>query len=165
MDVTQVPFNQLLGIQQAAGDADHLLELEDRPAFANHLGGVLASAQFLAARFADLTGQAVPVVRRLGAKFSRPARGRLRAGARAGEQPTRKFVDDFREKGRALVGVEVEVLDGEGAATLRCTVGWFVQRQDRLPTTGGLPVGARRSLTRMPSSRSGRAASRGPGYR
>ena len=140
MDVTQVPFNQLLGIQQAAGDADHLLELEDRPAFANHLGGVhaiarmalaeAASAQFLAARFADLTGQAVPVVRRLGAKFSRPARGRLRARARAGEQATRKFVDDFREKGRALVGVEVEVLDGEGAVTLRCTVGWFVQRQD-----------------------------------
>jgi acyl-coenzyme A thioesterase PaaI-like protein len=138
MDVTEVPFNQFLGIRKAE-DAGWLLELQGRPEFANHLGGVhavaqlalaeAASAQFLAARFGDLAPQAVPVVRRLEAKFRRPAAGGLRARARADEQALRKFEEDFRDRGRARVGVEVEVLDGEGAATLSCTVEWFVQRR------------------------------------
>jgi hypothetical protein len=41
----------------------------------------------------------------------------------------RKFGDDFRERGRALLAVAVEVLDREDAVTLSCTVEWFVQRR------------------------------------
>jgi hypothetical protein len=81
--VTELPFNSFLGIQTAA-ELTRLLQLPSGKHYLNHLGTVHASAQlalaeassgeFLPRHFGSAEG-IVPVVRRLEAKFRRPANG------------------------------------------------------------------------------------------
>lgn len=76
MDVTQIPFNHFLGIQQAAQDSGCLLELGDSPSYTNHLGTVHASVQlalaeassgeFLLRTLPEFGNQVLAVVRRRG---------------------------------------------------------------------------------------------------
>jgi hypothetical protein len=83
VSVTELPFNSLLGIQIAT-DSAHLLKLPAGGQYLNHLGTVHASAQlalaeassgeFLLRHFRSTEG-IVPVVRRLEAKFRKPANG------------------------------------------------------------------------------------------
>jgi hypothetical protein len=49
MDVAQLPFNRLVGLESAAGDSGFLVCLPDGPQYANHLGTVHASAQIAVA--------------------------------------------------------------------------------------------------------------------
>jgi len=83
--VTEIPFNAFVGIETSADPAG-LLRLPDGPKYLNHLGTVHASAQlalaeatsgeFLLRTFRSTRG-IVPVVRRLEAKFHKPALGAL----------------------------------------------------------------------------------------
>ena len=85
MDVTELPFNRLVGVEPAAVGSGFLVSLPAGPQYANHLGTVHAVAllavaeagagAFLA-RQAGVAAGVVPVVRRLEAKFRRPATGR-----------------------------------------------------------------------------------------
>src|SRR5438046_1968860 len=88
MDVTRLPFNRLVGVEPAAPGSGFLVSLPADPRYANHLGTVHAVALLAvaeAAAGAFLAGQEgapaglVPVVRRLEAKFRRPATGRVSA--------------------------------------------------------------------------------------
>src|SRR5262249_54520900 len=88
MDVTQLPFNRLLGLESAAPDSGLLVSLPDGPHYTNHRGTVHAGAllavaeagsgAFLVRHLGSGPGY-VPVVRRLEAKFRKPARGRVSA--------------------------------------------------------------------------------------
>src|SRR5262245_707915 len=88
MDVTQLPFNRHIGLESCPDDGEVLVSLPDGPQYANHLGTVHASAllavaeaasgAFLVRHFGSGAG-VVPVVRRLEAKFKKPARGRVSA--------------------------------------------------------------------------------------
>ena len=90
VSVTELPFNSLLGIQIAT-DSAHLLELPAGGQYLNHLGTVHASAQlalaeassgeFLLRHFRSTEG-ILPVVRRLEAKFRKPANGAGACNAR-----------------------------------------------------------------------------------
>jgi len=82
MDVTQIPFNNWLGITRVKDGSGYLLELGDSPEFRNHLGTVHASVQFalaeatsaecLLAAFPELSGKVLAVVRRLEVKYKAP---------------------------------------------------------------------------------------------
>src|SRR3954452_3519488 len=95
MDVTQLPFNRLVGLEAAAGDGEFLVSLPDGPQYANHLGTIHASAllavaeagsgAFLVRQFGSAAGF-VRVVRRLEAKFRNPARGRVAARCTVGAE-------------------------------------------------------------------------------
>jgi len=88
MDVTALPFNRLLGLEPATPGSGFLVSLPDGPQYTNHLGTVHASALlaaaeagsgvFLVRQFGEASGY-LPVVRRLEAKFRKPARGRVAA--------------------------------------------------------------------------------------
>jgi acyl-coenzyme A thioesterase PaaI-like protein len=88
MDVTLLPFNRLVGLERAAPESGFLVTLPDGPQYANHLGTVHAVAllavaeagagAFLA-RQENVPAGIVPVVRRVEAKFRRPAKGRVSA--------------------------------------------------------------------------------------
>ncbi|MGV3721038.1 MAG: PaaI family thioesterase [Actinomycetota bacterium] len=82
MDVTALPFNQLVGLEAASPESGFLVTLPAGPEHGNHLGTVHASAllavaeagsgAFLVRHLGDADGL-VPVVRRLDAKFRKPA--------------------------------------------------------------------------------------------
>jgi acyl-coenzyme A thioesterase PaaI-like protein len=137
MDVTALPFNRLLGLEPASPDGEFLVSLPSSPRYANHLGTVHASAllavaeagsgAFLVRHLGDGSGY-LPVVRRLEAKFRKPARGRVSARASAEPGGLERAAAELAAKGRALVGVTVEVVDEGGTVALSAEVGWFIRR-------------------------------------
>src|SRR5437762_13509668 len=97
--VTELPFNRFLGIETAS-DPAQLLRLPAGAQYLNHLGTVHASAQlalaeassgeFLLRHFGSTDG-IVPVVRRLEAKFRKPANGAVTSIASATPESLAKF--------------------------------------------------------------------------
>jgi len=138
MDVTQLPFNRLVGLEPAATD-EFLVSLPAGPQYANHLGTVHASAllavaeagsgAFLARHLGDPAGF-VPVVRRLEAKFRRPASGRVSARAAATDELVARWASDLAGRGRVTAAVPIEVVDAAGTVVLSATVEWFIARRN-----------------------------------
>jgi acyl-coenzyme A thioesterase PaaI-like protein len=137
MDVTQLPFNRLVGLEPAAADSGFLVSLPDGPQYTNHLGTVHASAllavaeagsgAFLLDRLGDAAGF-VPVVRQLEAKFRRPASGRVSARAVVAPEEVARWISELADRGRVLATVPVEVVDAAGMVALLATVEWFISR-------------------------------------
>jgi len=104
--VTELPFNSFLGIQTAAEPA-RLLQLPSDKHYLNHLGTVHASAQLALAEassgelllrhFGSAQG-IVPVVRRLEAKFRRPANGVVTSTAGVTPGLSHSSTSNFHQK-------------------------------------------------------------------
>jgi acyl-coenzyme A thioesterase PaaI-like protein len=134
--VTELPFNSFLGIQVAT-EPSKLLRLPSGDQYLNHLGTVHASAQlalaeassseFLLRHFGSTEGM-VPVVRRLEAKFRKPANGAVTSTATAAPTALEQVDAELASKGRALISIMVELHDESGTHTLSATVEWFIQR-------------------------------------
>jgi acyl-coenzyme A thioesterase PaaI-like protein len=135
MDVTELPFNRLIGLERAAPESGYLLALPAASQYLNHLGTVHASAllalaeagsgEFLLRHFGNVAGLA-PVVRRLEAKFRRPARGRVfaRVASEAGELA--RVAADLEARGRVTLPVAVEVVDENQTVVLAAVVEWVI---------------------------------------
>jgi acyl-coenzyme A thioesterase PaaI-like protein len=139
MDVTQLPFNRLLGLVPAA-DSEFLVALPAGPQYANHIGTVHAGALLAVAEagsgafLAQALGPAdgfVPVVRRVEAKFRKPAAGRVSARAVVPAGEVARWADDLAARGRVSAAVPVEVVDATGSVVLSATVEWFISRAAR----------------------------------
>jgi acyl-coenzyme A thioesterase PaaI-like protein len=134
--VTELPFNSFLGIETAA-EPSQLLQLPSGDQYLNHLGTVHASAQlalaeassgeFLLRHFGS-TDAILPVVRRLEAKFRKPANGTITSTATVAPGSLAQLDAELASKGRSLIPVTVELHDESGAHTLSATVEWFIQR-------------------------------------
>src|SRR5687767_8353407 len=108
--VTEIPFNAFIGLE-AAADPTALLRLPAGEKYLNHLGTVHASAQlalaeatsgeFLLRKFGTAEG-VIPVVRRLEAKFSKPARGALTSRVTTPEEELARVETELAAKGRSL---------------------------------------------------------------
>jgi acyl-coenzyme A thioesterase PaaI-like protein len=143
MDVTQLPFNRLVGLEAAVGDGGYLVCLPDGPQYANHLGTVHASALLAVAEAgsgAFLVQQlgsdesVVPVVRRLEAKFRKPARGRISARCPVGAQEVERWSAELAAWARVLAPVTVEVVDADGVIVLSAVVEWFLVKHSAFNT-------------------------------
>jgi acyl-coenzyme A thioesterase PaaI-like protein len=140
VDVTQLPFNRLIGLEAANPDDGFLVGLPDGPQYANHLGTVHASALvavaeagsgvFLMRHLGDVTGF-VPVVRRLEAKFRKPATGRVWARATVPPEVVARWAEELASRGRVLAAVPVEVVDTGGVVVMSAVVEWFIAEQTR----------------------------------
>jgi acyl-coenzyme A thioesterase PaaI-like protein len=134
--VTQLPFNSFLGIQ-VSSEPSKLLRLPAGEQYLNHLGTVHAGAQlalaeassgeFLLRHFGSADG-IVPVVRRLEAKFRKPANGAVTSTADAVPEFLAQLDAELASKGRSLIPITVELHDESGVHTLSATVEWFIQR-------------------------------------
>ena len=134
--VTELPFNSFLGIQVST-ESSQLLRLPSGEKYLNHLGTVHASAQlalaeassgeFLLRHFGSTPG-ILPVVRRLEAKFRKPANGTVTSIASAAPESLAHLDDELASKGRSLIPITVELHDESGAHTLSATIEWFIQR-------------------------------------
>jgi acyl-coenzyme A thioesterase PaaI-like protein len=139
MDVTQLPFNRLLGLEIVKGEQGDRVSLPAGEQYGNHLGTVHASAlmavaeagsgDFLLCHWGDLQGL-VPVVRRLEVKFRKPAQGRIFARALASAEEAANWKAEWTAKGRVLAAVPMEVTDENGVVVLTGTVEWFVAKRN-----------------------------------
>jgi acyl-coenzyme A thioesterase PaaI-like protein len=134
--VTTLPFNAFLGLE-AAPEPERLLRLPAGPQYLNHLGTVHASAllalaeatsgEFLLRHLGSAEGL-LPVVRRLESKFRKPAQGAVTSTAGVSADAIAQFTQDLAAKGRALLGISVELHDASGQHVLTASVEWFVQK-------------------------------------
>ena len=137
--VTELPFNNFIGIQTAS-ESGQLLRLPPGAKYLNHLGTVHASAllalaeassgEFLLRHFGSSAG-VVPVVRRIEAKFRKPANGAVASTASATPDALKQLDTDLAAKGRALILIAVELHDESGTHALSASVEWFIQRLNR----------------------------------
>ncbi|PPD31431.1 MAG: thioesterase [Methylomonas sp.] len=137
MDVSQLPFNRLIGLELANPDSGFLVCLPDKLQYTNHLGTVHGSAllavaeagsgAFLSQHFTNETG-VIPVVRKLEAKFRKPASGEVSARCEVASDELVRWSTEFASRGRVSASIPVEVIDGTGAVVLSATVEWFIVR-------------------------------------
>ncbi|MEI8574057.1 DUF4442 domain-containing protein [Methylomonas sp. LW13] len=135
MDVSQLPFNQLLGLELANPDSGFLVCLPENPQYANHLGTVHGSAllavaeagsgAFLSQQFSGTSG-IVPVVRKLEAKFRKPALGQVSARCNVPAEETERWSTELTSRGRVVAAIPVEVVDGAGVVVMSAVVEWFI---------------------------------------
>ena len=137
MDVTRLPFNQLLGLEAWAPGSGFLVSLPAGPQYANHLGTIHAGALLAVAEAGSGaylvrhlgSGEGfVPVVRRLEAKFRKPASGRVAARASVPPEEVARWSAELAARGRVSASVPVEVIDTGGVVVLSATVEWFIAR-------------------------------------
>ncbi len=138
MDINEVPFNQFMGIRKSQGDGSQLLELDDLPVYRNHLGTVhagaqmalaeAASAEYLLRTFADADAGVLAVVRRVQAKFKNLVNGKVFARVDCSSEELARFSKALDAKGKALIGVTVDISDGAGVVAMTSVIEWFIQR-------------------------------------
>ena len=138
--VIELPFNSLVGIE-IASEPSQLLRLPSGERYLNHLGSVHASAQlalaeassgeFLLRHFASADGL-VPVVRRVEAKFRKPANGSITSSASATPETLAQLDAELSSKGRSLIAIAVDLHDASGTHTLSARFEWFIQRDKNI---------------------------------
>lgn len=134
-DTIDVPFSSYIGIERTA-DQQHL-QLPFHGHVRNHLGTFHAGAQFslmetasgefLQQQFPDLAGKVTPVLRKAEVKYRHAATSDLTAVANVEDEVLVKFERQFRQKGRALILITVELTDLTGQQTATGQYEWFIQ--------------------------------------
>jgi acyl-coenzyme A thioesterase PaaI-like protein len=137
VDVSQLPFNQLIGLELANKDSGFLVSLPDNLQYTNHLGTVHGSAllavaeagsgAFLSQQFSSNTGL-IPVVRRLEAKFRKPASGRVAARCVVASGEIAHWTTELTTRGRVVAPIPVEVVDTSDTVVMTAVVEWFIVR-------------------------------------
>lgn len=135
MDITQIPFNQLIGLQATDPESDFLLSLPAGTQYANHLGTVHGSAllalaeagsgAFLMRQFGDGTGF-IPVVRKVEARFRKPASGQLFARCLVKPGEVERWKAELVSRKRLSAAIPMEVVDADGVVVLSASAEWFV---------------------------------------
>jgi hypothetical protein len=69
-------------------------------------------------------------VRRLEAKFRKPARGRVSARSGVSADEVARWAQELETRGRVLAGVPIEVIDSAGVVVLSAVVEWFITRAE-----------------------------------
>ena len=135
--VTELPFNKFIGICTGTS-GESLLELPPGDQYLNHVGTVHAGAQLALAeacsgeflrRCCDSADNILPVVRRVEAKFRKPATGRLSANVVTQKEAVDAVLAEINDRGRALLTVSVQVHDESGTHVLSANVEWFLARR------------------------------------
>lgn len=143
MNITKLPFNELIGLQPAAEDG-WLLQLPGGARYTNHVGTVHASAlmalaeassgELLLRAMGDIGMDVIPVVRRFECKFRKAARGAIRSKGVISADAIGDFISTLRSKGRATIAIAVEVCDESASCVLSASVEWFVAIRSASPT-------------------------------
>lgn len=134
MDISQIPFNQLIGLESAAPEDGFLACLPENPKYANHLGTIHGSAllavaeagsgEFLLRNFGHIKGF-VPVVRKIEAKFRKPASGRVSSRCSLAQDVVVGWASELVSRGRLSASIPIEVVDSKGVV-VSAVVEWFI---------------------------------------
>jgi len=137
MDICQVPFNHLIGLEPEDPASGLLISLPESPRYQNHLGTVHGSALlavaeagsgvFLLRHFGQWQGF-VPVVRKLEAKFRKPASGRISSRCSIPREVADRWSSELMARGRVSVSIPIEVIDSKSVVVVSAAVEWFITR-------------------------------------
>jgi acyl-coenzyme A thioesterase PaaI-like protein len=137
MDISQLPFNQLIGLELVSPENGLLISLPAGVQYTNHLGTVHGSALlavaeagsgvFLMQQLGDSAGF-VPVVRKLEAKFRKPASGRVSARCVVKPDEITRWDDELAARGRLSAVIPMEVVDEDGVVVMSAAVEWFIAK-------------------------------------
>lgn len=135
MDITQIPFNKLIGISHAS-DSDYLLQLDAKSEYLNHLNTVHAAAlftlaegsggQFLLNAFPENSHQVVPVVRKVEVIYKKPAQGIIRSQAKLKDDSIERIKEELITKGKVQLTTTVELFDEQKNKVFIANFEWFV---------------------------------------
>jgi acyl-coenzyme A thioesterase PaaI-like protein len=136
MDLLQLPFNQLIGVQTSNKES-YLLMLPHLSQYHNHLETVHAGAlftlaegtagQFLLNTFTDIQN-IIPVVRRAKVKFSKQATGPLYAKAQLHQSTEIEIRNGLNQKGRISFNVIASVHNQDDISVFTGVFEWFVTK-------------------------------------
>lgn len=137
MNTLGIPFNRHLGLE-VSPQPGFLLMLPAASCYTNHLGTIhagamlalaeAASGELLWREFPALKNSVWPVVRRVEAKFRKPARGALHARGSLNGADRETFLEALARTGRALLNVRIELCDEHDAHAATVNVEWFIAR-------------------------------------
>jgi acyl-coenzyme A thioesterase PaaI-like protein len=139
LDISLLPFNKLIGLE-VAGSGDLMVRLPAGPQYLNHLGTVHGSALLAVAEagsgeflFRSLghIENVVPVVRKLEAKFRKPANGSVTSRCAVARDIVDGWAVELEARGRVSADVPVEVIDSTNTLVLSAVVGWFITRNSQ----------------------------------
>ena len=136
LDITKVPFNQLLGIR-VADDTDYLLQLGAKKEYTNHLGKVHAAAlfalaegsgaQFMLRSFpAEMIDQVIPVLRNAEVAYKKPSSGVIVSKAKLKTGTIDEVVQELNTRKRVLLTTIVELFDAHHTRVFMADFEWFV---------------------------------------
>lgn len=136
MDITKVPFNQLLGIS-LSDHPDYLLQLDDKKEYTNHLETVHAAALFALAEgsgaqlllksFPDeIIDNVIPVLRKVDVFYKKPAIGIIRSKAIIQDKTIEEILVELQTKRRTLITTTVELYDPKNTKVFMANFEWFV---------------------------------------
>ncbi len=136
MDTKQVPFAAHNSIQV---DTNENVFLPDETHLKNHLAGVHAGAQFLLAesasgyylmtQFPQFSGHLIPLLRQSTIKYCQQAVGELSSRVVIDDASAERYISALTLRGRAVIDMDVEILNGAGDVTCQASFRWFVQIQ------------------------------------
>lgn len=137
MHVTELAINQWLGIRIAPSGSPHLLELPDGPGLYNHVGTIHASVlfalaeacsgEYLIQQLGEAGTKTFAVLRSSSTKFRKPATGALTARAKFATSDTGSLLQDLETRKRALVSMDVEIVDAGAVTVMSGQYDWFLQ--------------------------------------
>ena len=138
MNIIELPFVEKVGIQKSVNGT---IELPYTLDVQNHIHTIHAGAQFTLAEtssgamlltlFPDLINKVIPVLRESKIKFKKPATKSICAFPTVSDASREKFNEQYKNKGRALISVDVEVREIDGTVTCISTFSWFLQRIEK----------------------------------
>ncbi len=136
--VTDLAYNQALGIRDAPAGAGHLLELPFAPLVQNHLQTMHAAAQFslaeaasaecLQRQFGAALGEVFAVVRGVEVKYRKPATTDLLAFGEPDETTRTQLVAEITRRGRSSAVILIDLKDRNGTLTFHAQFEWFISR-------------------------------------
>ncbi len=136
MDITKVPFNQLLGIS-IADDKAYLLQLDAKQEYTNHLQTVHAAALFALAEGSgaqlllksfpqEIIERVVPVLRKVEVSYKKPAKGIIKSKAHLYNNTFDDILVELQTKKRVLLNTIVELFDEQDVKVFVANFEWFV---------------------------------------
>ncbi len=141
MNVTQLPFNQLLGLQKCQNQDDGILELPADPKYLNHVDTVHATAiyglaeassgQFLSDNIKVSKHSIVPILRRAEIKYRKPGMGSLFSRGVYNAEDWDQFHATYADRKRALLSFPIEILDEENAIIALAQYEWFIAEKPK----------------------------------
>lgn len=143
MNIEDIPFNRLIGLQREPDGAQWAVSLPAGSQYHNHLGIVHAAAQLAVAEaasgdwmlrnFGAQAADFIAVVRRMETKFKQPARGKIMGKATVSEAARAVLAEEMATRRAMSFTLRVDVYDEVGSHALTGLVEWFITRR---PTAG-----------------------------
>ena len=134
MDILKIPFIELLNIKRD----NSTLIIEPIKSLENHLGTMHAGAIYTLAEtqsglylqniFKDLSNSAIPILRSSTIKYKKEINSKVEARANAKLEDLERFFDIFIKKGRAIISVDVDIVDRDNILYAVASFNWFVQK-------------------------------------